>query len=167
MAAGGDPEHRGLARQRAPERPASAGGLPAGLVDVDDRRCFDLLLEPGVRRRERLTRALDDRVDRPARQLDPEQLTRELGRVAAGDTVPDRKRHDRSLQPWPKRRPRQLAGKLGARLGRAAGTADTVQPMLAHPDGGRRQLRELVSPRLRDIDALPYAERVRARPAAV
>src|SRR6266498_1914144 len=104
-----------------------------------------------------------DGVDRPARQLDPEQLARELARVAAGDTVPDRERHDRSLQPWPKRRPRHLAGKLGARLGRATGTADTVQPMLAHPDGGRRQLRELVSPRLRHIDALPYAERVRAR----
>jgi hypothetical protein len=71
VAAGRDPKHRRLARQRAPQRPASAGGLPAGLVDVDDRGCFDLLLEPGVRRGERLTGALDDRVDRPGRELDP------------------------------------------------------------------------------------------------
>ena len=110
VAAGRDPEHRGLAGQRAPQRSAAAGGLPAGLVDVDDRRRLDLLLEPGVRRGERLTGALDDRVDRPGRELDPEQLPRELGRVAAGDTVADRERHDRGLQPRPERRAGHLAG---------------------------------------------------------
>ena len=45
VAAGRDPEHRGAAGQRAPERPAAAGGLPAGLVDVDDRGRLDPLLE--------------------------------------------------------------------------------------------------------------------------
>jgi hypothetical protein len=73
VAAGRDPEDRGLAAQRAPQRPAAACGLPAGLVDVDDQRCFYLLLEPGVRGGERLTGALDDRLDRPGCQLDPEQ----------------------------------------------------------------------------------------------
>ena len=60
--------------------------------------CLDLLLEPGVRRGERLTGALDDRVDRPGRELDPEQLAGELGRVTAGDAVADRERDDRRLQ---------------------------------------------------------------------
>jgi hypothetical protein len=121
-----DPEHRGLARQRAPQRPASSGGLPASLVDVDNRRCFDLLLKPGVRRGERLTGALDDRVDRAGRQLDPKQLTRELGRVAAGDTVAHGERHDRGLQPRPERRAGHARGKLGPGLCSALGAADTV-----------------------------------------
>ncbi len=46
VTSGSDPEHRGLAGQRAPERAVAAGGLPAGLVDVDDRGCLDPLLEP-------------------------------------------------------------------------------------------------------------------------
>src|SRR5438876_2971671 len=48
VAAGSDPEDRGSGGQGAPERAVAAGGLPAGLVDVDDRRRFELLLEPGV-----------------------------------------------------------------------------------------------------------------------
>src|SRR6266545_2784418 len=84
VAAGCDPEHRAPAGQRAPERPVAAGGLPA------------------------------DRVDRAGRELDPEQLAGELGRVAARDPVADSERHDRGLQSRPERRPRHLAGKLGA-----------------------------------------------------
>src|SRR5437773_328255 len=38
VAAGGDPEDRGVGGQGCPERAVAAGGLPAGLVDVDDRR---------------------------------------------------------------------------------------------------------------------------------
>ena len=66
---------------------------------------FDLLLEPGVRRGERLTGALDDRVDRPGRELDPEQLPGELGRVTARDAVAYRERDDGGLQPRPERPP--------------------------------------------------------------
>ena len=47
-----------------------------------------------------------------------------------------------------------------------AGT-DPVQPMLGHPDSGRRQLRDLVPPRLRRLDQLGLGEHVRARPAAL
>ena len=126
-------------------------------------RRLDLLLEPGVGRGERRSGALDDRVDRAGRQLDPEQLARELGRVAAGDTVADGERHDRCLQPRPERRPRQRAGKLGPRRGGTAGAADAVQPVLAHAHRDRRQFRDLVSPRLRRVDQLLLGEHTRAR----
>src|SRR6266511_4622903 len=79
VAAGRDPKDRALAGQGAPQRPAGAGGLPAGLVDVDHRRRLELLLEPGVGRGERLPGALHDRVDRAGRQLDAEQLPGKLG----------------------------------------------------------------------------------------
>lgn len=81
MPAGRDPEHRCSAGERAPEHAAVAAGLPAGLVDVDDRRALDLLLQPRVRGGERLAGALDDRIHRPGRDLDPEQLPGELGRI--------------------------------------------------------------------------------------
>src|SRR5439155_15003769 len=45
VAAGGDPEDGGPAGQRTPQGAAAAGGLPAGLVDVDGRGCLDPLLE--------------------------------------------------------------------------------------------------------------------------
>ena len=167
VAAGGDPEDRVPGGQGCPERPVAAGGLPAGLVDVDDRRRPDLLLEPGVRRGERLSGALHDRVDRAGGQLDAEQLAREFGRVAARHTVPDRERHDRRLQPGPECRPRQLAGKLGPSRGGALRAADTVQPMLAHAHRDRRQLCDLVAPRLHRINKLLLSEHVRAGVAAL
>ena len=162
MAAGGDPEDRAAGGQGCPERPVAAGGLPAGLVDVDDRRRLDLLLEPGVGRRERRSGALHDRVDRAGGQLDAEQLAREFGRVAARHTVADRERDDRRLQPGPERRPRQLARKLGPSRGRALRAANTVQPMLAHAHRDRRQLCDLVAPRLDRINKLLLSEHVRA-----
>ena len=101
--AGRDPEDRGPAGKRAPEHPALAAGLPAGLVDVDDLGALDLLLQSRVRRGERLAGALDDRVDRPGRDLDPEQLASELGRGAARDTVTYGECDDGGLEPRPER----------------------------------------------------------------
>jgi hypothetical protein len=135
---------------------------PAGLVDVDDRGCFDLLLKPGVRRGERLTGALDDRVDRPGRELEPEQLTGELGRVTAGDTVPHRKRHDRRLKPRPERRAGHAGGKLGPGLGSALAATHTVQAMLGHPHRHRRQLRDLVTRRFCSVNPVSLTEELRA-----
>ena len=78
-------------------------------------------------RGERLPGPLDDRVDRPGRQLDPEQLPRELGRVAARDAVAHGERHDRCLQPRAERRPRHPAGKLGPGRGaRSRGSRQRV-----------------------------------------
>ena len=123
--AGRDPEQPGLTGERTPEHPALAAGLPAGLVDVHDRRPFDLLLKPGVRRGERIAGALDDRVHRPGRELDPEKLTGELGRVTTRDTVADRKRDDSGLESRPERPPR-LDRRLGCRERRALRTAHPV-----------------------------------------
>src|SRR5919108_1124999 len=165
VAAGGDPEHGRLTGQGAPERPAGAGGLPARLVDVDDRRRLDLLLEPRVGRGERLAGRVDDRVDRAGRQLEPEQLPGQLARVAARDTVSDRERHHRRLQPGPERRAWHLVGKLGPGRAGALGAADSVQPVLGHTHRDRRQLRDLLPPRLHRVNAASRVEHVRAHAA--
>jgi hypothetical protein len=145
----------------APQRAVAAGGLPAGIVDVDHRRRPDLPLEPGVRAGERLAGPLDDRVDRAGRQLDPEQLPGELGRVAARDTVADGEGHDRGLQPRPERRAGHTGWKLGPRLGGADRAAQPVQAVLADPHRHRRQLGDLVPRSLSSINALPLGEDVR------
>ena len=152
MASGSDPEHRCLAGQSAPERPVTACGLPAGLIDVDDRGRFDPLLEFGIGAGERLPGALDDPVDRPGRQLDAEQLPGEFRRVAARDTVADSECHDGCLESRPERRPRHPAGKLGPRAGVALRAADAVQPVLGDADRYRRQLSDLMAPQLRRIN---------------
>src|SRR6266511_2352440 len=95
---------------------------PVSSMLTTERR-FELLLEPRVGRSECLPGPLDDRVDRAGRELDPEQLAGELGRVAARDPVADSERHDRGLQSRPERRPRHLAGKLGAGRAGACGAA--------------------------------------------
>jgi hypothetical protein len=159
-----DPEHGSRAGKRAPERPAVAAGLPPGLVDVHDRRALELLLQPGVRRGERLAGPLDDRVDRPGRKLDAEQLAGELGGGATGDPVAHRERDHRSLEPRPERPPRRR-GSLGRRDRRALRTADAVQPILGHPNRGRRQLAHLTPPRLGRINTIGPGEHPRARPA--
>ncbi len=147
-----------------PEHAALAAGLPAGLVDVDDRRALDLLLQPRVRGGERLAGALDDRVHRPGRDLDPEQLAGELGRVTARDALTHRERDDRRLQPRPERPPRP-GGRLGRGHSRAPRAAHPVQPMLGHPDRDRRQLGDLTPGRLARIDTIRLGELVRTRPA--
>ena len=95
------------------------------------------------------------------------QHSRELGRVAPRDTVPDRERHDRGLQPRPERRARNTGRELSARPGRTLGAAHSVKPMLSDLERDRRQLGDLVTPRLHDVDQLLRAEHVRARPAAL
>src|SRR6266516_5511498 len=74
----GDAEDRRLGGGRGPEGAAFAGGRPAGLVDVDRRRLKDRGAQCFVRLCERVCSAPADRVDRPDRQPDPEQLPREL-----------------------------------------------------------------------------------------
>jgi hypothetical protein len=164
VTAGRDPEQPGLTGERTPEHPALPAGLPAGLVDVHDRRPFDLPLKPGVRCGQRITGALDDRVHCPGRDLDPEKLTGELGRVTTRDTVADRERDDSGLEPRPECPPR-LERRLGCRDRCALRAANPVQPMLGHPDRDRRQLRDLTPRRLNPLDALPLDELVRTRPA--
>src|SRR6266511_3711015 len=164
--AGRDPEDRCAAGERAPEHAAVAAGLPAGLVDVDDRRALDLLLQPRVRGGERLAGALDDCVHRPGRDLNPEQLPGELGCVTPRDAVTHRERGDRRLEPRPERPPRP-GGRLGRGHSRARRAAHPVQPMLAHPDRDRRQLGDLTPGRPGRVDTIRLGELVRTRPAPV
>jgi hypothetical protein len=116
-----------------------------------------------VGRGQRLPGPVDDRIYRSGRQLDPEQLPGELGRVPAGDAVADRERHRRCLQPRSERRPWHLAGKLGPGRGGTLGAADGVQPMFGHAHRGRRQLGDLVPRWPTSINALRIAEDVLAR----
>src|SRR6266511_2968371 len=164
--AGRDPEDRCAAGERAPEHAAVAAGLPAGLVDVDDRRALDLLLQPRVRGGERLAGALDDCVHRPGRDPNPEQLPGELGCVTPRDAVTHRERGDRRLEPRPERPPRP-GGRLGRGHSRARRAAHPVQPMLAHPDRDRRQLGDLTPGRPGRVDTIRLGELVRTRPAPV
>ena len=112
---------------------------------------------------ERFPGPLDHLVDRPGRDLDAEQLAGELGRVAARDTVSDRERHDRRLEPGAERRPCR-PGKLGVRVGLALRAAHTVESVLGHPDRDRRQFSDLMPPQLARVDQLRRVEHTRARP---
>ena len=115
---------------------------------------------------ERLAGALDDRVHRPGRDLDPEQLPGELGRVTTRHAVAHRERDDRCLEQRPERQPR-LGGRLGRGHGRALRAAHPVQPMLAHPYRDRRQLRQLMPRRLLHVDEFARAELALTRSAAI
>jgi len=57
--------------------------------------------------------------------------------------------------------------KLGPNRGGALRAANTVQPMLAHAHRDRRQLCDLVAPRLHRINKLLLSEHVRAGVAAL
>jgi hypothetical protein len=160
-----DPQQRCRPGERAPEGALAAPQPPAGLVEVDRRRVPHVRLELLVGSLERVPGALHDRVDRSDRELDSEQFAGELGRVAAGDTVANRKRHHRCLQPGAERGTGNLARELGAGLGGALRAAHAVQPVFAHPHSDRRQLRDLMTPRLDRINPLRLAKHVRARPA--
>src|SRR6266508_2187012 len=60
-----DPQHRRLFAEGAPERARLAAQVPAGLVDVERRRCTGPLEQLVVDQRQRLGGAAEDRVDRP------------------------------------------------------------------------------------------------------
>src|SRR5437763_523742 len=51
-----------------------------------------------------------------------------------------------------------FAREFGACVGRTARAADGVQPVLGHADRDRRQLGDLMPPRLHSIDRLPRHE---------
>lgn len=120
-----------------------------------------------VGQRKRLAHALHERVDRARRELGPEQVARELDRVAAGDAVSDRERGDRRLQARAEGATWHLGGKLGARAGGAGRAAQPVQAMLGHRDREPRQLGDLVALGRRRVDAPVLAEVVRAGSATL
>ncbi len=166
VTAGGDPEQRCPLGQSAPERAPLARRPPAGLVDVDDRGRADLLRKPSLRLCERLAHMLHDRVERPGRKLDSEQLAHQLGAVAAGDAVANRERRDGRLQARPEGAMWHVGRQLGTRLGSTGRAAQPMQTVLGHGDRDRRQLTHLVALRASRLDALALAEPTSAVGAA-
>jgi len=67
--------------------------------------------------RQRLARALHDRVDRAGRKLATKELAHKLGGVAAGDAVSDREGGDGRLQAGAEGAAGNLGRQLGAGLG--------------------------------------------------
>src|SRR6266498_651435 len=143
-ASGRDPQNGRLLAEGAPECARLAGEVPAGLIDVECRRCARLLEQLLVDRRQRLAGAGEDRVDRPDRDWATEQLLQQLDKLAAGKTIADRESGDRRLQLRAETAARNTRRQLGTHRATAVRAADALQAMLADLDRKRRQLRHLV-----------------------
>src|SRR6266508_28626 len=94
----GDPQHRCLLAEGTPERARLAVEVPAGLIDVQRRRCVRLLEQLLVDRLERLRGTGEDRVDRPHRNRASEQLLQQLGQLPPGETITDGESSNRRLK---------------------------------------------------------------------
>src|SRR6266511_5266064 len=167
MAVGGDPEDGSGWGGGGPEGAPLTGAQPARLVDIDSRGFQHRGDQPLVRLGERAARALADRVDRPDREPDREQLAGQLAHVAAGDTVARGHGHDRGLQLRAEGRSRNLRGQGGTRSTPAARAAQPRRAMLAHDHPDRRQLSQLVATRTPTGCTLLLAELVPAARAAL
>src|SRR6266536_5314879 len=127
-----------------PERARLAAQVPAGLVDVERRRCTGPLEQLVVDRRQRLGGAGEDRVDRPDCDRAAKQLLHQLNDLSTRKTVANRQGCDRRLQLRPETGARNAGRQLGTHRSAAVGAADALQAMLADLDRQRRQLRHLV-----------------------
>src|ERR1700689_3573363 len=107
---------------------------------------------------ERGRAALADRLDRPDRHADPEQVTGELGHVTARDAVARGQRQHRCLQPGPERRRRDISRELRRRPAFAARAAQTMAAMLPENQRDRRQLDHLTPTRTQRRQLLLHAE---------
>src|SRR6266536_2655093 len=115
-----DPQNGRLFAEGAPERARLAAQVPAGLVDVERRRCTGPLEQLVVDRRQRLGGAGEDRVDRPDCDRAAKQLLHQLNDLSTRKTVANRQGCDRRLQLRPKQARRTPAGS----------SARTVRPQL-------------------------------------
>src|SRR6266540_1947035 len=167
MAVGGDPEDGSGWGGGGPQGAPLTGAKPARLVDIDSRGFQHRGNQPLVRLGERAARALADRVDRPDREPDREQLAGQLAHVAAGDTVARGHGHDRGLQLRAEGRSRNLRGQGGTRSAPAARAAQPMRAMLAHDHPDRRQLGQLMATRTLTGCTLVLAELVPAPLAAL
>ena len=116
---------------------------------------------------ERDRAALADRLDRPDRHADPEQVTGELGHVTARDAVARGQRQHRCLQPGPERRGGDVGREPRGRPAFAARAAQTMAAMLPNNQRDRRQLDDLTPTRTPRRQLLLIAELVPATAAAV
>jgi len=101
-------------------------------------------------------------IDGTARHTCLEELFHELDRVTARQTVADRQRRDRCLQPWPEMTGSDIAGKQPRAASAAARTAHTLATMLDDTDRDHRQLFDLMVYGLTHRDPVAFAEYVAA-----
>ena len=158
----GDLEDGDLLGERAPQRALAALQPPAGLIDVERPGAAHPAEQLLVGLLERVTGAVEDRVDRADRDPGAEQLLAELDEVAARDTIADRQCRERRLQARPERAAGNLAGQLAGALDAAAGAAHTLAAMLGDPHRDLRQLLDLMTRRLPNRNPLRLREHVAA-----
>jgi hypothetical protein len=152
-----------------PKAPQSVRGspaqIPAGLVDVERRRCtgpLEQLLIDGLERR---GGAGEDRVDRPDCNRAAKELLHQLNDLSTRKTVANRQGCDRRLQLRTEAATRNTRRQLGTHRATAVRAADALQAVLADLDRKRRQLRHLMPRRLTTRLALVIAEDVAATTA--
>src|ERR1019366_4732069 len=162
VATGGDLEHGDLLAERAPQRSLTAFQPPAGLVDVQRPGAAHLAEQLLVGLLERVTGAVQDRVDRTDRDAGAEQLLTQLNQVTTRDTVADRQRRDRRLQARPERATRYLGWQFAGALRAAARAAHPLAAMLGDQDRDLRQLLDLMTRRLPTRDPIRLGEHVTA-----
>jgi hypothetical protein len=131
-----------------PKAPQSVRGspaqIPAGLVDVERRRCtgpLEQLLIDGLERR---GGAGEDRVDRPDCNRAAKELLHQLNDLSTRKTVANRQGCDRRLQLRTEAATRNTRRQLGTHRASAIGAANALQAVLADLDRKRRQLRHLM-----------------------
>src|SRR6266536_6436971 len=160
-----DPQNGRLFAEGAPERARLAAQVPAGLVDVERRRCTGPLEQLVVDRRQRLGGAGEDRVDRPDCDRAAKQLLHQLNDLSTRKTVANRQGCDRRLQLRTETGARNTGWQLGTHRAAAVRAANALQAMLADLDRKRRQLRHLVPRRRTTRLTLILAEDVTATAA--
>ena len=130
VAGGGDPEHRRLIAEGAPEEPRLARLLPAGLIDADDRGAANRIAKPLLGLAKGRALAPDDRIDGADGDLQPEQLATQIDRLAAREPKAGGEGGDGAVQA----RAEASAGNLGRQLGpgerAAVGAVTASEPVL-------------------------------------
>ena len=145
VAVRGDHKERRIRGGRGPQRAALAAGSPACLIDMHRALIQHPVLQMQMRSGERLRSALADRVHTAGRERGAEQIARELRDPAARDTVPGGQRHDRRLQPRPKRGSADPVRQPRSSPQPAGRAAQVMCAVLGHDHADRRQLRDLVA----------------------
>src|SRR5271170_4637402 len=113
MTVGGDLEIGVLVGERAPQRSLGSMQTPAGLIHVQMPACAHRVKQILVGFGEGARDPGEHPSNGASRQTRLEELFAELDRVTTRDTVADRERRDRGLQPGPKMARSDLSGAAG------------------------------------------------------
>jgi hypothetical protein len=140
--------------EHSPQRTTLPGGTPARLVHVQRlggaQPAKKIIMGLGQRR----SGPGEDRVHRARADASAKQLFDELDGVLPGNPVAHRQRRHGPFKARTEGTARRLLGQRRTRAYSTRGAAQTLAPVLGHPDGDRRQLFDLVTRRLADRVAL-------------